>query len=297
MLEILLGILAMVLVAVLWQHIHFLKIRRNLAQDQQNLLHTGEVFHVIVFFKLKTGEKLVEATRRFKQLILSTGNTRLIYAGQAAYTVTSQQLSSREWDGVLMFEYRSRPDYEQARADPRTAEARRLFADSYIHGMRRNRKASLVMPQLLLRHRLKKIFTGKWRVAPLQPSVEVQTSSLFQPWRNRVSRLRALHVINRQGLVTYNLIKYGAARYQGTEDTFGSDLVWRMAAMGHGPLHVGRSVALEEFARFDRVYVMYYPSAHYFADLLSSQYFHDIADNRRLGDAFRVPTIPITLRL
>ena len=56
-------------------------------------------------------------------------------------------------------------------------------------------------------------------------------------------------------------------------------------------------IALEEFARFDRVYIAYYPSARYFADLIASQYFHNIAGSKLMGDSFRVATAPITARL
>ena len=150
--------------------------------------------------------------------------------------------------------------------------------------MRRNRSASSLVPQLLLRRRIKDLLLGRWRVEPLQTSQEFETSAEYAIWRSRVSRLRALHEINRQGLVMYNLIKFSAPGHQDVAEIYGSKLLSRMAALRHGPLHVGRSVALEEFARFDRVYIVYYPSARYFADLLASQYFHSIVGSKLLGD-------------
>lgn len=78
---------------------------------------------------------------------------------------------------------------------------------------------------------------------------------------------------------------------------FGGRLISRMAALSHGPLHIGRSVALEKSASFNRVYILYYPSTRYYADMLSSQFYFNIGGYRQLGDAIRVPTVPITARL
>ncbi len=51
-----------------------------------------------------------------------------------------------------MFEYPSRTDYQESIADSRFHEARQYFADSYVHGMRRDRQKNLAVPQFLLRH-------------------------------------------------------------------------------------------------------------------------------------------------
>jgi len=297
MLDIVLIVLATIVVAAAWQHYRFLRIRRDCAQDRQWLLHTSDVFHVIVFFKLRNADKVVDTTARFAQHALSGGKARLIYAGQSAFSVHSQQLGQREWDGVMLIEYPTRTIFEECRAAPGFNEARMLFADSYLHGMRRNRRMSASFPLLLLRRRLKDLLLGRWRLAPLQVSPEFEASPDTNVWRVRVSRLNALHEINRQGLVVYNLIKFSPSGFDDVVESYGSDLLSRMAALAHGPLHVGRSVALEEFARFDRVYIVYYPSARYFAELLTSQYFHSIVGIDRLGDMVRVPTAPITQRL
>jgi hypothetical protein len=297
MLETLLIILSLVGIAMIWQHRRYQYIRRYLAQDLQRPLHSGEAFHVIVFFKLKPGDKVVETAGRFAQQILSSSRARLVYAGQAAFTVNALHLDNREWDGVLLFEFPNRTDYEQSRVDARAVLARRLFADSYLHGMRRNRSASMLLPQWLLRHRVKDLLTGRWRIEPLQNTLAFETAPEFQIWRGRVSRLRALHEVNREGLVMFNLVKYGPAGHQDIAEIYGDKLLSRMAVFHHGPLHMGRSVALEEFARFDRVYIAYYPSARYFADLIASQYFHNIAGSKLMGDSLRVATAPITARL
>ena len=296
MLEILLSVLGVVLLVVIYQHFRYLKIRRELAQDRQRLLHSQDAFHVIVFFKLKSGGKMTATTRRFAELITASSKARLIYAGQSGFTVPSA-LDKRDWDGALLFEYPSRSDFENTRTEPRTEVARALFADSYLHGMRRNRRVSATIPQILLRRRVRDLLTGKARVAPLETSNAFQTFPEFQVWRNRVDRLHALYEINRNGLVLFSLVKYSQTSFQGPLDAFGSRLLSRMAALSHGPMHIGRTVAVEEFSRFDRVYIVYFPNARYFAELLGSNMFNSVAGDQQLSDMLQVATAPITYRL
>ncbi len=295
--ELLLIALVIVSATIAWQQYRYLRIRREAAEDRQQLLHSGDVFHVLVFFRLHTADKLVETARRFTEAVVDGGAARLIYAGQSAFTVSSQQLGPRSWDGVLLLEYPSRPVFEMCRAAPGFTEARRLFAETYLHGMRRNRGVSSDFPLRLLRHRAKELLRGRWKLAPLQPSPQFATSSKYETWRARVNRLHAVHEVNRRGLVIYTLVKFSASGFENARHTFNGELLSRMAVLNHGLLHAGRSVALEEFARFDNVYIVYYPGARYYAELISSQYFHQIVDIDPQGDMIRLPTVPITHRL
>ncbi len=70
MLETFLLVVFLVVAAMAWQHLRYLRIRRDSAQDRQLLLHSADVFHVIVFFKLGNGDKVVDTVRRFVQQIL-----------------------------------------------------------------------------------------------------------------------------------------------------------------------------------------------------------------------------------
>lgn len=297
MLEIIVAVLLVALVCMAWQHLRYLRIRRNSAQDRQRLLHSADVFHVIIFFRLKNGDKVVDTVRRFEQQIVATSKARLVYAGQAAFTVNSHQLGKRDWDGVLMFEYPSRSDYQIHFGAGYTPDVRQYFADSYVHGMRRNRKKSLAIPQILLRLRIRDMLFGRWRIEPLQASPMFATFPEFEIWRSRAARLRALHAINGHGLVVYSMVKRGNRTQQSEHSVFGRMMASRMAALHHGPLHMGRPVALEDLARFDQVFVIHYPSAAYYADLIASQFFQAITGKKQLADTLAVFTIPITDRL
>jgi hypothetical protein len=297
MLELIALILLLALCVVVWQELRYRRIRRVRAQDFQRVYHPRDAFHVLVFFKLGRGDRLVPTVRRFVNLLTAASSARLIYAGQAAFTINSKQMDGQDWDGVLLLEYPGREEYQQTCDDYRYSAARGLFADSYYHAMRRNRRVCAGMPRYLLGLRLKDILRGKLRVEPFRPSREFKTFPEFQAWRGRVGRLMALNEINRTGLVVFNLLKFPSPGGEEAVAAVGASLLSRMAALGHGPLHVGRSVALERLARFDRVFVVYYPSARYFADLISSRFYAAAVGFRQPGDALRVPTVPVTTLL
>ncbi|MDE0952637.1 MAG: hypothetical protein OSA45_15315 [Halioglobus sp.] len=290
-------ILAIFMLASVWQHFLYLRKRRTSAQDLQRLLHSGATFHILIFFRIRGGEKVVETAARFKQQVMSSGKARLVYAGQAAFSIKSAQLGKRDWDGVLLFEYPSRLDYEESFADPQTCEARELFADSYIHGMRRNCRANMGTPQLLLQRRLRDLLRGKWRIEPLRPSALYRASPDAEIWRSRVNRLRALHEINREGLVVYNLVKTGTVQQRAVDQPYISEMYSRIAALKYGPLHRGRSVALEGGLRFNEVHIIHYPNARYFADLIASESYQSVAGNILIRDTIIVPTAPITVQV
>ncbi|NQX90275.1 MAG: hypothetical protein HRT77_16620 [Halioglobus sp.] len=286
----LLGILA-------WQEVRYRRTRRIHAQDLQQTFHPRDAFHVIVFFKLAKGEKLLPTVRRFVDLARAGSEARLIYAGQAAFTINSNQMEPRDWDGVLLLQYPSRESYQHSCEDYRASAARGLFADSYYHAMRRNRRFGARVPRYMLTLRLRDILKGNWRVAPFRSSTEFQTFPELQAWRDRVSRLTALHEVNRSGLVVINLLKLPSPGGQEAIEAAGHGLLSRIAALGHGPLHVGRAVAIEKLARFDRVFIVSYPSARYYAAMLSSQFYASVTGFRHPGDAIRVATVPVTAQI
>jgi hypothetical protein len=297
MLEVILAVLLLVLLVMTLQHLRYLRIRRETAQDRQRLLHSAEAFHVIVYFRVKSGDKVVDSVRRFQQRVLCAHKVRLIYAGQAGFTVHSKQMARRDWDGVLMLEYPSRSEYQGQIAAGDLHEARQFFADSYVHAMRRNRLRNFFIPQLLLRRRLREILRGKWRTEPLQDAPMFATFPEYEIWRTRAARLRALHAINNDSLVVYSLLKRGNRAQQAAYADLAREMTTRMAALGYGPLHMGRAVALEDVARFDQVFVVQYPSAGYYAELLASQFFQRMTGENLLADTLAVFTVPITDRL
>jgi hypothetical protein len=293
---ILLGICIAIVIAVAIQHFRYLGIRRNSAQDRQSPFHSRNTFHVITFFDIRDGGKILPSTQAYLSAIGGLGNSRLIYAGHAAFVQDSQQLGEHQWDGVLLHEYACRSDFERV-ASRLEALAGQNFNDHHFHGMKRNRWFSLFIPILLLRLRVASLIKGRWRAPPLEHLPAFKQSNDFSVWNRRIARLRAMNKIDPHGLVVFSLIKRGNEKQRNVEASYTREMASRMAALDHGPIHVGRAVGVQGNARFDDAYVVHFPSAEYFADLLSSEFFQAIAGNRQLGDTTMVPTIPLTEQL
>ena len=49
--------------AMLWQHMRYLGVRRNIVQDHQPILHSSGDFHVLVFVTTAPGADVVEGVR------------------------------------------------------------------------------------------------------------------------------------------------------------------------------------------------------------------------------------------
>ena len=137
-------------IAMLWQHVRYLRARRDIVQDRQSMLYSGDSFHVVTFLDLALGEDVIEAVRKLRLQLEASGTAQLIYAGQAAFTMPSTQLGPRSWDAVLLMQYPSRASYDQAAKSAGYREALAAFEQTYSHGMRRNWLVNLGVHQALL---------------------------------------------------------------------------------------------------------------------------------------------------
>ncbi|MDZ7781626.1 MAG: hypothetical protein U5K56_01300 [Halioglobus sp.] len=296
MLEWLLITLLAVFGIMAWQHRRYLTIRREYAEDSQRAFHSARAFHLITFFRVRTGERVIDSVHRFVEALGTSGQPQLIYAGQAGFTIASTQLGECAWDGFILLQFPSRARYHREAA-PRINTAREVFADSYLHGMRRDRVAALMIPQKLLKLRLLDVLRGRWRPPSLEPSRAFAAAPEFDVWRRRISRLHALHVLNDRGLVVINLVKRNSPAQPFGDVALTRAMLSLMAARGHGPLHLGHAVALEGNARFDDVLVIHYPSPDYYAELLRSQLFQSALKNGQAADTMLVASVPVTALL
>lgn len=289
--------LAIILLAVFgvmaWQHQRYLSTRREYAEDSQQALHPARAFHLITFFRVRSGERVIDSARQFLDALGDSGQPQLIYAGQAGFTVASTQVGEVAWDGVILLQFPSRTRYYREAA-PRIDAARDVFADSYLHGMQRDRGAGLMIPQKLLKLQLLEVLRGRWRPPSLEPHPAFDAAPEFDVWRQRIARLHALHVLNDRGLVVINLIKHNNPAQPVRDVALSRAMLLLMAAHRHGPLHFGRSIALEGNARFDDILAIYYPSPDYYAQLLYSQLFHSTLKDMQAADLMVVSTAPLT---
>ena len=119
----------------------------------------------------------------------------------------------------------------------------------------------------------------------------------YDPIRGYLRRLHAAHEISRDALVVYNLASRSRVSNGSAAPDLTDSLLTRLARKAMGPLHVGRFSRIEHNAVFDTVYVVQYPSARDFGELLCSQYHGTITNHPQLADGLIIPTVPITSRL
>ena len=297
-----LAVVALVLLAVvgacLWQEARYLRIRREIVQDRQPILH-GDVFHVLTFLELAPGAELFESVRRLRDAVRTGGGGRVVYAGKVALdALSSKQLTARfgeevHWSAVVLVQYASRSEWARAAASAPVRDALGAFARSYSTGMERSAAQNLALPLVLLWVRAHQLLTGApshfpfERAPDLPPLVE----------RLAIPRLAAERALGTRAAVVVNLNREGSAEQQASDRAYVSEMFGLMAEGVHGPMHVGRAVQLEGEAEFDRVALVYYPGVDYFADMARSRFYRGIVAEKQLGDAQASITVPILDRL
>ena len=56
-----------------------------------------------------------------------------------------------------------------------------------------------------------------------------------------------------------------------------------LSEVGHGPIHVGRAVSLEDDVDFDQVVIVSYPGIRYFVEMAQSRFYTGIFGGKQLG--------------
>lgn len=290
--------LGLVACVMAWQHLRYLDARRSFVQDKQSLLHSASNFHVITCLEVAENTEIIPEVSRLAKAIENDGSGKLIYAGQAAFTVDSARLGPAQWDATILVEYPSQDAYEKASQASDYQEALAPFARSYSHGMKRHPLVNLALPQALLALRLVDIARGNFSAAPLEPLARPENAPAeYDMMMERVATLRGLAAVNADAIVIFNLMKPGDSSQQAANSDYGSKMMSRMAALAHGPVHFGKAVALDGDVDFNDVVIVYYPGPEYFADLMQSSFFLGIIGDKQLGDTLVVPTVPILSQL
>ena len=291
-------LLLLLALTMAWQHVRYLRARRDVVQDRQPILHSPRRFHVITFLDVPEGGDVVEAVGRLRREIEASGAAQVVYAGQAAaFTLASSQLGPRSWDAVVLVQYPSRERYAAEAKGERLRKALAEFADTYSHGMQRNPVVNLLLPQALLALRFFDVARGHWNVEPLVPMPPSEQPERRAEVEARVADLLRLRAVNDEALVVFNLTLPGTPEQRAADRSYGLKMITRMAGLAHGPMHVGSAVTLEGDARFQSVVIVYYPGVSYFAELVQSRFFQGIIGDKQLGDTQAVPTVPILAQL
>ena len=288
-------LLILVLLAVAAQHFRYLRTRRNVVADRQELLHSPSALHAATLLSLSPGQPLLSGVREFVDAI-ERGRATVVYAGKIAVNaLQSSQIPQEEWDAFVLAQYPSREAYVTAEANPDYQKARSRFANTYTLGMQRSPWLNLTIPVGLLARRIVDIIKRRPARYPFRRAQALdRLPTEAQRQRARlVEGLLANREYGENAVVVLNFIKNGSAEQREANSGYGSEMLGLMAEMGNGPMHIGSAVTLEGEADFDNVIIVYYPGVQYFADMLQSEFFTGIVGGKQLGDSLSSPTVPL----
>ena len=290
----LLGLAAVVL--CVWQHRRYLKVRREIVQDQQPVLHPSRTFHALIYLKVEPGTDVIDAVRSLRPVLESPGAGTIVYAGQAAVALVRSEQVENDWDAVLLVQYDSRQAFDAAQERAEQRQALASFEQVYIHGFQRPALTNLLLPQALLKLRATDILRRKPSPFPFVPVGD----DAFPSQKVMMEELKALEKLRHlceAAVVVFNLIKPGDAAQRAADRAYTQSLMSAMAERTHGPMHVGRAVTVEGDAKFSAVAVVYYPGIDYMQNMIGSTFMNRIGEGKQQGDSLAVVTVPFLSRL
>ena len=292
-----LGLLvAAVVAAMVWQHLRYLDARRNALHDAQDVFHSSDALHAVLFLKLAPDADLFAATGALRAATNALPVAQTVYVGKVAMNgQPSRQLIEAldedvAWDALAVLQFDDRSAYDLWRENAGVRAALGGFATTYTHGMKRSALANLALVQRFLLSRFVQAVTFQPPVLPFEPappgSIEVATDE------QRATLLEEGE-LGRDAILVANLLQAGTPEEAAADAQYTAAMMALMARGGHGPMHMGPAVTLEGDASFDMVGLVYYPGVRYFHDLTGSTFFRNIIGDKRLGDTQATVTVPI----
>ncbi len=293
-----LALVALLVVAMGWQHFRYLKWRRAVAHDHQPLLHSSSAFHVISYLRLESGGDLVESLAKARETLEGAGRNQWIYAGQVVLMgLRSSQLGEPQWDAIVLSQYDSREAYDEVARSNTHHQAFAHFDATYHHGMQRSAALNLAMPMIFLGMSVVDVLKGVPVIDPYDRASDEDLAGRNLTMELNRPAIEAARAYNEDAAVVFNLMLSGGAAEQEANRAYGRKMAGLFAANGHGPSHMGKSVTLEGDAEFEDVNIVYYPGIDYLISLMRSKFYNGIVRGKQLGDTQAIPTVPILDRL
>ncbi len=283
-----------ILVAMFRQHQYYADVRRNDAQDHQQVFYGGDAFHVLTLLKSKadtlSAQDIIEEVSAFKRATESLGNAQWVYAGKTVVNgQASEQIGPANWTAGIFVQYPSREAYLNAASSDAYQAALAAFENHYAHGARRSMMRNLFLPQFMLFNRLSQGF-GSFDGYPFEPSDMTDAPAAL---RSIVEKLRAEGELGTRGMVVLNLQKRGTPEQQAADAEYVAPMIALMARLGYGPMHLADAEQVPGSKDFDAIANVFYPGTLYFADLISSTFYQEIIGDKQLGDNQSIITVPI----
>ncbi len=283
-----------------WQHLRYLRVRRERLEDRQPLFYPGATFHTVTFLKVDAslGRKGEFATlRALRRAIEVPGGGRVVYAGLVGANMAASTRLPNEWSAVLLAQYPSRDAFQRQREG---AELTRVLGEcerSYVHGFHRPALSNLIVPIALGLMRLRDIVLRREPILPFKPLAIEDALPPIQAKRKEILQLDDYRDIRDDAILVVNLIQPGTAEQQAADDAYTGAMMRGMAAGGYGPMHMGRAVPVEGEHRYEQFVAVYYPGIDHMHAMIGSTFINRVGPGKQLGDTLAVATIPVLEKL
>ena len=284
----------------IWQHLRYLRIRRERLEDRQSLFYSGAAFHTVTFLKVdaslgRDGE--IAALRALRGAIEAPGGGQVIYAGLVGVNMAASTRLSNDWSGVVLAQYPSKGVFDRQQEGGALAQVLGRCERSHVHGFRRPALPNLLVPIMLGMMRLRDIVLRRKPILPFQPLAAEDALPPIQAKRKEILRLDDYRDIREDAIVVVNLIQPGTAEQQAADNAYTGEMMRGMAEGGYGPMHMGRAVLVEGEHRFKHFVAVYYPGIDHMHAMIGSTFINRVGPGKQLGDTLAVATIPVLARL
>jgi hypothetical protein len=288
---------ALVVGVHLWSHS---KLRRSVLFDRQDLFHSSDAFHIVSALKLKSGQELLEGVSRYVKGVEQQG-AEVIYAGKVAFPRPrkSRQMPDLEWEAFVVSQYATRDAWETAAVSANYKGLKNEFTRVWSLGMQRKARLNFVVSLYMLQRRVRHFLSRKPATYPFKPvEVPAERSLQVTAQRDLLDKTVAENeAFSEDALIIINFQKLGDARQRSANSKYGDSMMSMLSEVGHGPVHMGRAVSLEDDVDFDQVAIVSYPGIKYFTEMVQSKFYTSIFGGKQLGDDLSSPTVPILQHL
>ncbi len=286
--------------AAVWQHLRYLRVRRERVEDRQPLLYGRATFHTMTLLKVEAAEGREGELAKLGALraaIEAPGGGRVVYAGLVGVIMAESKQLANDWSAVVLAQYPSKDAFARRHESAEVGQVLGGCERSYVHGFRRPALPNLMVPIGLGLMRLLDIALRREPVLPFQPLAAEDALPPIQMKRKEILQLDDYRNIRDDAIVVVNLIQPGTAEQRAADGAYTREMMRGMAEGGYGPMHTGRAIKVEGEHRFAEFVAVYYPGIDHMHAMIGSAFINRIGPGKQLGDTLAVATIPVLSRL
>jgi len=291
---------SLLIAAVAWQHLRYLRVRRERLEDRQPLFYSGGAFHTVTFLKVDASlgrEGEFAALAALRRAIEVPGGGRVVYAGLVAVNMAASTRLPNEWSALLLAQYPSREAFQRQREGAKYKHALDGCERSYVHGFQRPMLVNLGIPLALGWMRVRDILLRRKPILPFEPLAYEEALPPIQAKREEILAFDDYRDIRDDAVVVVNLIQPGTAAQRAADNAYTAEMMRGMAEGGYGPMHMGRAVSVDGEPRYRNFVAVYYPGIDHMHAMIGSTFLNRVGPGKQLGDTLAVATIPVLEKL